>query len=115
VPRQERRECVAFAQPVEPGFHEGPGQQAGGRKDEDNDDGLVFERVALEASGEDVLLPRVLADGQIVVQAERARAVGAGQFVVWPRGSRLVRVLGYGILFPRRFGQRDERIRLWIR
>jgi hypothetical protein len=46
VPRQERRECVAFAQPVEPGFHEGPGQQAGGRKDEDDDDGLVFERVA---------------------------------------------------------------------
>lgn len=60
----------------------GPAQQAGGAEDEPPDDELVLAAVALEARGEHVRLQvrlqvHVLADGQVLRQAEGARALGA--------------------------------------
>lgn len=52
-----------------------PYQQSCSDPQEDEHDGLVFGRVALEARREHIVLLRALADGQIIVEAELAIAV----------------------------------------
>jgi hypothetical protein len=51
-----------------------PRQQACRREDEDEDDRLVLDAVALEARREDVFLLGIGADGQLVAEAEGAVA-----------------------------------------
>jgi len=82
---RERHECIPLPEPVDPGFYQSPAQETGCGEDEDNDDRFILERIALEASSEHVFFPGVFAYGQIVVEAECARAVGACELVMFVR------------------------------
>ena len=58
-------------------FERRPAEQANGAKDEDPDDDLVLVAVTLEAHGGNVVLGRVLAEGDALAEAEGLCALGA--------------------------------------
>lgn len=100
----QRHKRVAFLEAIYPGFDQCPCEQTRRREDEDHDDSLVLEGVSFctarnvskgpasksngghtEAGGKHIFFPCVFAYGQVIIQTECARAVGAREFVVWAR------------------------------
>ena len=59
---------------------------------------IAWARARTKTSREHIFLPRILADGQIVIQAERARAIRTGQFMVWLCGCLVVVIVVIGVL-----------------
>jgi hypothetical protein len=81
----------------------GPAKQARGGEDETPDDDLVLGAVTLEAGGKDVTLFCVLADRQVVGEAEGARALGT-------RGRSVAALYGSITLVEERQGASAARV-----
>ena len=64
--------------PLNPRSYTRPSQQPHRRKDEDENDQLVFRTIALKASGENIFLLCAGADGEVVLEAEFLGTVVAG-------------------------------------